>query len=373
MDMSRWYKWAYTTQWKGHKAIRRYRKINGKIKWETYPKAKYEGFSESEIEALLRRLNASYEAEEAAAKARYQYDHAYINVKILSDFETHLTTKATNKDHIRDVIHALNEYVLEYFVKQAKLPDPNHWRQHEEKYGQFLLKTKLSPGYIKKIIHTANRFIRFLNKKYPDEVALFKLEPVSQTVLKTQKAREADDGDLEGKYISKEDYERICEVVDPRLLPNVKLGYHYGLRRAETLGLTIDDIYETELSVERQLISVGGLAPMTDILKGKEKRTVPHWNCTPDDAFAWISALELMHPDTMSKRWEKSVKVDGGLDFDFHDLRHTFITDALQDHHWKDVRLAAGHKQLATTERYIRDHRKKARKKFKPSIRIVKD
>jgi integrase len=373
MRLTRWYKWAYSKQGDGTSVLRRYRYQGDKRIWETYPKAKYAGFTDDQIEALLRRLNTSHEAEEAAAKARYQYDHAYVNTQIMADFETHLNTKSTSQDYIRDVIHALNDYVLDYFIQKVKMPDPNHWRQYEESYGQFLLKANLSPGYVTKIIHTANRFVRFLNKKYPDEVALYKLDPVSQNVLKRTKARENEYENLKAKYITKDEYERICQVVDTRLLPNVKLGYHYGLRRAETLGLTVDDIYETELSVERQLVSVGGLSPVTDILKGIDRRTVPHWNCMPDEAFEWINSIELMHPDTLSKRWEKSIKEEAGLDFDFHDLRHTFITNALQQHHYTDVRLAAGHKQLATTERYIQDHRKMSRKRFNPSIRIAKD
>ena len=44
--------------------------------------------------------------------------------------------------------------------------------------------------------------------------------------------------------------------------------------------------------------------------------------------------------------------------YDFHALRHTFITKALgAGHTARDVQLAAGHKNIETTMRYAHDHR----------------
>ncbi len=77
-----------------------------------------------------------------------------------------------------------------------------------------------------------------------------------------------------------------------------------------------------------------------------------------------------MHPDTLSDKFEKASK-EAGLSFQFHDLRRTFITNALRKYHFLDVRLAAGHSDLETTQKYIQDDRQIQRKKFKPKIKLV--
>lgn len=46
-----------------------------------------------------------------------------------------------------------------------------------------------------------------------------------------------------------------------------------------------------------------------------------------------------------------------GYTYDFHDLRHSFITRAIREKNSRDVQLAAGHKHLMTTMGYAHDDR----------------
>jgi integrase len=172
------------------------------------------------------------------------------------------------------------------------------------------------------------------------------------------------------KYISDADFVKICEEIDTRLLSAVKISYCFGLRCAEVLGLSHDDIYEDIVSVERQLDRLEPIAHFTP-LKNKEKRMVPYWLCSPDDLYKLVSSVQRMHPDTLSHEF-KAEMVRLKMPFQFHDLRRTWITNSLRKHHYRDVQLAAGHADLKTTQGYAQDDRELQRKKFKPRIALIK-
>jgi integrase len=54
------------------------------------------------------------------------------------------------------------------------------------------------------------------------------------------------------------------------------------------------------------------------------------------------------------------------FNYDFHDLRHTFITKAISAYPPRDVQLAAGHKSIETTMRYAHDNRNLDDEVFNP-------
>jgi integrase len=365
--ISGWYKWAFSKQRTGVYLIRRYRIIDGKRHWQTYPKAKYQNFNQDEIEALLRRLNASLEIAQRESIAKYDFDHAYINTSILNKFEDNLKTKATNSEHINKLMTTLKDFTLKYFVHKMQLPDPNFWKRNEAGFGQFLLNQKISPDYIRRIIQTANRFVKFLHEQYPEEVRLFRLESVSNSVMKS-KSLEGKNVDRK-KFITEPEFNLICTKVNKRIVPAIKLAYFFGLRLSEVLGLNQDDVYQESLQLQRQLTKVQPIKHFKP-LKSKEKRDVPYWFCTPEDTFQLIADLEVMHPDTLGHMFEKEMK-KMNLPFQFHDFRRTFITRALRTHHYLDVKLAAGHSDLETTNKYIQDDRELQRKKFKPKLSVL--
>lgn len=368
MSLSKWYKWGFYKQGDGSSVIRRYRKVNGKIKWESYPKTKYKDLSEEEIEALVRRLNASFESEEIAAKARYDYQHAFINVSAIEEFERRLTNRAESLEHIQTQMAMLNTYVFTFFINKRKIADPNHWKRIEDGFGEYLLNIKsknkrpLGGTYISRIIQTANRFLQFLHEYMPNEVKLIKLDPISDTVLKGRDSNSVNK--KRKKFISEKEYLEICRKVDKRILPLVQLGYLFGLRRAETLGLKIEDVFEDALNVDRQLTRVSPI-PHYSKLKDKEERVIPYWYSSPEQAYEIISNVQLIHPDSVSDLFSRATK-ELNLPFQFHDLRRTWITRALREHNYMDVKLAAGHEDLETLQKYIQDDREINRKRFVP-------
>lgn len=355
-----WFKWSlYNFGAKG-KLIRRYRLFEGQKIWETYSKEKYATLSPDEITRLLNRLNASRLQEELEAKKRFQYDSAYVNELTLTEFESLLSTRSNKPAHTRAIMNCLHAHVLNFFIHTKKLPNPNGWKKYEHEFGSYLLNKKLSAAHITRIAQTANRFIKFLYMNFQDELKFFELSPVSLHVLKDIKTSNSD----RSKYISEEQFETICKSATESILPAIKLAYAFGLRRSEVLGLSVEDVFEESLVVNRQLIS---LLPnkVFDSLKNKENREVLYWYMTPEETFSLISQLPSMHPDTLSDIFVEDMK-RLGLNFKFHDLRRTFITRALRSHHYRDVQLAAGHSDLKTTQRYAQDDRTLSRRKFRP-------
>lgn len=362
MKTNDWKKWSLSNNGIKGMLIRRYRTENGKRIWETYPSAKYKHLSQDDIEALLRRLNVRQVNEQQAALERYNFDHAYINQTVLKSFERYLETKANNAEYIRRLLSMLNEYPFHFFIRKLKITDPNLWKKKEELFGHYLLEKDLSSEHIQRIVQHTNRFLSFLHNKYPDEIKLTRLNSISNTVLKKRKGMQHVSRE---KYISPEDFAKICDKADRKILSQIKLAYYFGLRRSEVLGLTIDDIFEDSLSVERQLVKINPEIEY-DLLKTFETRQVPYWNTTPDEVYDLISTAQPMHPDTLGYLFKREM-TKLKLPFLFHDLRRTFITNALRKYHYRDVQLAAGHSQIKTTELYAQDDRKLQRKRFVPN------
>jgi integrase len=126
----------------------------------------------------------------------------------------------------------------------------------------------------------------------------------------------------------------------------------------------VDDVFEDSLGVNRQLIKA--CPRQTGPLKSRETRVVPHWFCTAAEAYSLISQVVVMHPDTFGHCFKAEMNRIG-FNFQLHDLRRTFITNALRVHHYLDVKLAAGHSDIETTNNYIQDDRQLQRKQFRPS------
>jgi integrase len=366
--ISHWYKWSIDKRGNSF-LIRRYRKVDSKVQWQSYPKEKYKHLSSDEIQLLLKRLNTSLELERRNAEARYDFNHIYVNKRTLEGFEELLKTRSNSLENINTVLSCLKLYTLDYFIHKKNLPDPNYWKKNEAGFGKYLLSKKISSSYIKRIVLTTNRFIKFLHEAYPDEIRLTVLNPISRNVLKEK--------DLESKnhsrkkFIDAATFQFIIERIDERLIPAVKLAYYFGLRRAEVLGLRLDDVYEDSLNIERQLIRLGPTEKCGPLKNRTEERSIPYWFINPEQTYKLIETLEIVHPDTLGDMF-KAEMTRLKLPFQFHDLRRTFITMSLRSYHYLDVKLAAGHSKLETTNKYIQDDRGLQRKKFVPTLKSVR-
>lgn len=347
-----WFKWTLTDFGPKGFVVRRYKKLNGKTIWQTYPKKKHKGYDYEQLKTLVAQLNS-------IRKQPLESSSPYVSQPTLSRFEAMLKTRSNKNSHVVALMGCLNNHVLKFFLHTKKLSNPNLWKPYEYEFGDYLLKQKTSAAHIVRITQTANRFIKFLHENFPDEIRSVRLDPVSLHVMKdivTTNTHRV-------KYIPKEAYELICKSISPSILPHVQLAYCYGLRRAETFGLTAAHIYEDSLSVERQLVKVTPICFSS--LKSKESRQIPHWYSDAPQTYKLIKQVRIMHPDTLGELFRQQMK-SLGLPFTFHDLRRTFITNALRQHHYRDVQLAAGHSDLKTTQRYAQDDRRLLRKQYVP-------
>lgn len=349
--------------------IRRYRLVNGKPKWETYPKKNWGHLNESEVAALISRLNATHESKRRAAEERYNYDHAFINNNTLEAFEHFIKTSVSDRDHIKVLMYYVCNYALKYFVRTKQLADPSHWKRYESGFGKFLLSEPLGVSAVTRIIATTNRFINFLHESYPEEVRLIVLRPLTAEDIKALSKKSTNIN--RNKFITESDFKLICEKAAPDILPALKLSYYFGLRVSEVLGLTEDDVYTDCLRVERQLEAVRPFRKTGPLKGGAEPRDIPYWFTTPEETYELIKCLNLMHPKTLS-HFVTAEMERLELPFKHHDFRRTFITRANRIYSRADVKLAAGHKDSRTTDRYIQDDRLLKKTKYKPkALKVV--
>lgn len=337
--------------------VRRYRTVDSKTTWESYPSNLYKHLDADELQALVTRLNVSYELDRAAAADRYKFDHSYINIRSMAAFERQLNKNITDKSKQGHVLHLLNTYVFDFFIIQKKQPDPARWHLLENEWGDWLLDTDLSPSSIRLVVSTANRFNKFLTEKvYPDMAAPRKLEPIGKLKLdkiNSERAKEAPP-----RFIKPDTYDKIiktAKVKCPDVLPNMLLARAFGLRISETLGLTKDKFLKDNLLIDEQGDSYNGTELIRRAAKTNERR-VPYWNMTAKEAWALVKTIKPMHPDTLIKKVNEHLEP---YNHTSHDFRHTFITTALRlkNVHWKDVQKAAGHTDVRTTMSYDQDDR----------------
>lgn len=359
MSVHRWSLYKEGGKW----VIRRWR--DGK--YERLPVKRYASIrdNEEELQQFLLRLNAAHRTCEKVA-----FKHAFINDALLAEYEEWLTAQIPTERNARCEFGYLKTYFLNYFIGKLDLMNPLDWHKvHETKWAKFLMGSDAPPSVQTKraIIQAANRFMDWLHKKRPAEVPPLTFKPISRASFKEIQARRILENDGKNRMvIPDQDLEAILKAAPASLLPFIQLALKYGLRRSETLGVRLADVKNGYLSVERQLATV---TPKTSYrpLKGRTDRKVPHWNSSAAEVYAWVQAgqAHLIHPDTLTDRWSALIKALREAkssrriahDYDFHDLRHTFITRAIRAHSPREVQLAAGHVNIETTMRYLHDDR----------------
>jgi integrase len=353
LEWSRWYLVADS----GQPKIRRYKVINGKTVWERYPVKNYRDLATQELEALLRRLNTSWEVERKSAEERYNFDHAFVNIMSIEKYRKHLAMNITDKSTIETALQFLNDYVFKFFIIEHELPDPSTWHRKEDEWGEWLQEQDLSPATIKKIVGGANRFNKFLLEKlYVNMEVPRKLSPIGSQKLAKLEIFRSKKMKVKTKYITSDIYKAVLKAAEqlyPEVIPNIKLCKAFGLRISETLGFDRSKLLSAALVVDEQ----GDEFVNGQVIRGAVKtdaRRVPYWNLTAKESWSLIKAIQPMGPHTLVKRVNEILEPFGHTS---HDFRRTFITEALRLHHWKDVMRAAGHKDVRTTMLYDQDDR----------------
>lgn len=342
----------------------------GKRKTITLRKSETKHFkSKDKLEAFVERLNGRInrrKIEEIKTKI------AFIPAEYLEEFRVLLLQEIPNQRDARNHYRNLHRYFLRYFVDYLNLKDPLEWKLNESGWGKALLNEitnddkhlslytdnkKRAVKTIKRNIQVANRFMLFLNSKLPKEIPLIKFTPISKAKLKHYQADlNLKNNNIQiGKYIKDEHWEIIKNKLPNEIKPFVILGYYYGLRRSETLGLELNDLAIGHLNIKRQLRGLNLYEP----LKGRSFRKTPHWFISPKETYQLIkeASENKMHPDTLSSKFIEFLKKINLTQYKLHDLRRTFITRALDYYKPKEVMLAVGHVNIEITMKYIRDDR----------------
>ncbi len=354
MKSTNWSRW-YLVPEQGKLRIKRYRTTeSGKKTWQRYPAKQYLKLATPEVESLLRKLNATYEVDRRLAEERYNFNHAFVNKLVVEKFTKALRSGAEDAGHVDTTIHRLNRYVFEFFILQCQIPDPSRWHLKDDAWGEWLLQQKLSARTLKKVVSIANRFNRFLVEKVdPNMETPRVLDPIGKVTLSKLAAKE----NSGTKYIGVWVFEQIiskAKTDDPDVIPNILLCYNFGLRISETLGITRDKFLRGALVIDEQGDKLVNNVVTRRPVKTKDSRRVPYWNMPAKDAWELVKQIKPMHPDSLIKRVNA---VMGAFNHTSHDLRRTFITNALRKYHWKDVQLAVGHKDVRTLMGYNQDDR----------------
>lgn len=339
-------------------------------------KKRYQQYhSREELQAFVDRINGR---ENRRAIQVIKTKLAFFPVALMEEFREQLQSEIPTKKDAKNKYQNLHRYCLRFFADHLNLKDPLQWKSNETKWGNTLMceypEFRLyddgllrSEKTIKSIIETANRLLKFLHKKMPYEIPAIVLEPISKAKFKSYEARRTMSSEEIGKFILPLHWALINKEPPPDIAPYIRLGYFYGLRRAETLACTIDDIKEDHLHVHVQLEAINKGNYILAPLKNRLDRKTPHWLVDPNDTYEIIEAAQQlrMHPDTLGKRFGQYME-KLGLPYLFHDLRRTFITRALDDNSLKEVMWAVGHSSTDVTMTYLRDDRELSNQPFIP-------
>jgi integrase len=351
-----------------------------------------------ELEKLVIRLNGEV-SEDLKRKQKFEIRHAYIDPLMLEKYLDFLKSRIPNEGNVTREYRYLTKYFLDFFINKLQLASPLEWHLNQDKWCWALLnqfpstKVRESELYriwptavylpsdttVRMIVQGANRFMAWLHQRRPVEAHPLVFSPVSKAVFKKYEAdRERLNLVEQGEFIPDSDWEVIKKNLPSELRPFAMLAYNYGFRRSEVLGVQLENVMESYYHCTQQLDGIQkGLIhegspigkPRYRSLKGRKARKINHWFSTPEDCYDWIETIFnkmlLVHQDTFSDRWAIFIK-SLDMTYDFHDLRHTFITKAVMKYPHSDVMLCAGHENIETTMGYFHDGRQLSELRFIP-------
>lgn len=355
-------KWRLTTD--GY--IKRY-KTNNKGS-ENYPRKKYSHLNDKAKLELVDKLNF---VEGEKGKEKLEFKNSFIPQIVLEDYYTYLSTNHKSEKTTRDQRSAFINHGIG-LLQSLFGPNPADWKKNETEWGKELIKLGLSREYIKKVIHSVNRFFKFASQKYDGQITRYDFAPVNKNQLRHHEVKRVEKLDKSGarnpngNYIAKTDIALIFKKAPDDLLPYLKLMYWYGLRAAETCAVIVDikkRVVKDGLIIDRQFIKLGDdIKSMKTALPKYDKiRKVGHVfrNVDLSELKETILRLEPMHVNTLEKRITKftsSLKLSVATHYTSHDFRRTFITDAFDNgFNPTDIMDAVGHIDLKTTLKYRRE------------------
>jgi hypothetical protein len=236
-----------------------YSGTNRKPRYQRYPAKSYRTFRGNLdlLETFIERLN---EGPLKLNRGLHQPSSSIITSQVMRDYAEHLRVQTVDEREARCDFSYVKRYLVDFFLNQLKLPDPVQWhRVHQTKWTEYLLGPDVPKSMLTKrdIIHASNRFLRWLHSQYQAEVPFLKFEPFSRARIRQYQATRDLDAELRKRTaISDVDWEKIQSALPSGIKPFVLLAYHYGLRRAETLGFdSTNNVRNDILIVRKQMVS----------------------------------------------------------------------------------------------------------------------
>ena len=208
--------------------------------------------------------------------------------------------------------------------------------------------------------------MEYLHLKRPEEVPLLRFRPISTSRIKAIRSKKRMKGEDSEKrnYIKDEDFNKIIKALDSEMVPVVQLGYYYGLRRSEILALYDEPnrVRKGYLLIDKQLMKVTNGDPVHKPTKNRLFRKINHWFCSVSECYDLVNKLTLLNPDRATRLFDKAVRgllASGAIKekYELQDLRHTYITKAVELYNVNDVARCVGHHDISVTNGYLKDSR----------------
>lgn len=353
-------------------SIRKTISANGKRRQVRYPAKKYVHVRSDykELRDFVIRLNGKDPRVERI-KARLEFTHAWIGPDLIDEYrEVYLKNYIPDEKAARVNVTYLKKYALNFFIQNLQLANPEDWHRQQYKWGLALLgesrevkivKKPLSAFVLRKTVYELNRFMRFVHSKKPDVPSLV-FEPLSKSRLKEYEARRRMSGKIKSaKYVTPADWKTLNKNLPTGWGDVIRLSYFYGLRRNEAYALSHQQLRTGYLNVTKQVERLQNGKRIYKPLKGRYERKVPHWFIEPKTTYSTIDRITSVevHPDTITDKFAElclNLKLPR---YTVHDLRRSFITNAVKAGKTpEDVRLAVGHVDGTTTYKYyVQDSR----------------
>ncbi|MFC1836853.1 tyrosine-type recombinase/integrase [Thermodesulfobacteriota bacterium] len=245
-----------------------------------------------------------------------------------------------NKSRMKNCfMHLVEKFGEDYLVKEIRIP-------HIKQYRVERLNEGAAPATVNKEKGALSRLFQILI-----EMDLIGHNPARSLPNLSEKSG------LREVYISHQDFNRIAEGLQDWYQPFVATAYYTGMRRGEIIGLR-----RSQLNLAGRIIR---LAP-SDTKEGHGKRVPIHLDLVPFlDEVLKVQAIRL---DTVflkggspfskgqgRRSWEQAIKGAELKSVRFHDLRHTWKTNARRSGMDPEIRESIlGHstKMRSTSERY---------------------
>lgn len=364
---------------------------DGKRMYQRHPYLDYRHLRDNlkELRNYVIRLNGE-DPDAVRVKRVVEFRHAFIGPDLLDSYVEFLKTRLSSAKHAESEYRRLYRYGLRFFIVKLRKPMPLDWHRHQGLWAKALLNNPendpafrdewrllapnqmLSAKTLRSVVNAMNRFLAYLHQERPTEVRPLSFKPIGAAKFKDHDERRK----IANKTVPRKPIPDIHWMEIQKHLPeNLKLwsqlAYYYGLRRSEAMAVDLQAVRKDYLQITKQLIALPEPdKPQYGPLKSRMSRKVPHWFCKASVAYRIIEkvrGLEPMHPGTLSHKWLEIMR-EIGYDYDFHDIRHTWITKSvrLKDVNHLDVQRAAGHAHFSTTEGYIHDDREMSDDYFIP-------